>query len=106
MPSHGPFLGGTGTVWQHWERATGHVHSSASQSAGPPHPLAELHIHLAFLHAVIAVYGPWVSSALVPEPERARAVRRVTWARRELGRLTPLRRSDGTWQPPASGTAP
>ncbi|REF00676.1 hypothetical protein [Thermomonospora umbrina] len=69
----------------------------------PPQPREERHadavsVDVAFLLAVIAVYGPWTTSRAVNGPERRLAVWRVDLARRELDRLSPLRRrTNGTW---------
>ncbi|WP_116025735.1 hypothetical protein [Thermomonospora umbrina] len=64
----------------------------------PPHPHAEQQLQAVYLYAVIAVYGPWITSPVVGESERRLAVRRVTGARRQLHGPPPLlRRSNGDW---------
>jgi hypothetical protein len=53
---------------------------------GSPHSEAEW-VKVAYLRAVLAVYGPWTESKVISAEERKRARARVYEARAQLGRI-------------------
>ncbi|MBA9005924.1 hypothetical protein [Thermomonospora cellulosilytica] len=67
-------------------------------AAAPPNPADMVLVRVAWLRALIAVFGPWTASHAVGATWRRWAAELVAAAHRELAEHTG-RRTDGTWKP-------